>query len=144
MPYTFNTVCEAEVTHQLDWYCVSCIGKTDSKCSMHLLMRSKVTYQDQKSSEVKLLITWKCKSGFIWKVALTEPSSTHFTHFTHRHRQPISPISLTYRVASPLSGSVSLLRSSTSLLRTSWYCPWDLAVRGNWVSSIEKLKSDWN
>ena len=32
-------------------------------------------------------------------LALAEPLSTHFTHFTHRHRQPISPISLTYRVA---------------------------------------------
>ena len=27
-------MCEAAVTHQLDWHCVSCIGKTDSKCSM--------------------------------------------------------------------------------------------------------------
>ena len=87
-----------------------------------------------------------CDRAAIWNVALAEPLSTHFTHFTHRHRQPISPtyrvathfthfthrhrqpISLTYR-ASPLRGSVSLLRSS-------WYCPWDFAVRGNWVSSI--------
>ena len=32
-------------------------------------------------------------------LALAEPLSTHFTHFTHCHRQPISPISLTYPVA---------------------------------------------
>ena len=37
---------------------------------------------------------------------------------------------------SPLRGSVSVLRSSTSLLRSLWYCPWDFAVRGNWVSSM--------
>ena len=37
-------------------------------------------------------------------VALAEPLSTHFTHFTHCHRQPISPISLTYRVAASRLG----------------------------------------
>ena len=36
--------------------------------------------------------------------------------------------------------SVSLLRSSTSPLRGSWYCPCDFAVRGNWVSSSMKMK----
>ena len=74
-------------------------------------------------------------------LALAEPSSTHFTHFTHCHRQPISPISLTYRVASPLRGSVSLLRSSTSLMCSLWYCPWDFAAQGNWVSSSYLLLS---
>ena len=42
-------------------------------------------------------------------VALAEPLSTHFTHFTHCHRQPISPISLTYRVASRLGLAASQL-----------------------------------
>ena len=49
------------------------------------------------------------------------PSSTHFTHLLSRWTRP-------RRFAEPRSGSVSLLRSS-------WYCPWDFAVRGNWVSS---------
>ena len=87
-------------------------------------------------------------------LALAEPLSTHFTHFTHCHRQPISPISLTYRVAglwlshcqpiSPISLTAIVnpfhpfhsptesldKRGSVSLLRSSWYCPWDFAVRG--------------
>ena len=39
-------------------------------------------------------------------IALAEPLSTHFTHC---HRQPISPISLTYRVASRLGLAASQL-----------------------------------
>ena len=34
----------------------------------HVLMRSKVTYQGQRSSEVKLKIGSKCKIHLIWKV----------------------------------------------------------------------------
>ena len=55
------------------------------------------------------------------KLALTEPSSTPFTEPLSRRRS-----------------LVSLLRSSTSPLRGSWYCLWDFAVRGNWVSSTVK------
>ena len=54
-------------------------------------------------------------------IALTEPSSTHF------NTEPLSMLSW---------NEVSLLRSSSSPLRGSWYCPWDFAVRGNWVSSM--------
>ena len=54
-------------------------------------------------------------------LALTEPSS--LTHFSE---------TLTW-------AGYMLFRGSVSLLRSSWYCLWDFAVRGNWVSSSTSL-----
>ena len=48
-------------------------------------------------------------------LALAEPLSTHFTHFTHCHRQPISPISLTYRVAGIAASRLGLAASQLDL-----------------------------
>ena len=48
-------------------------------------------------------------------------NSFYWTCWTPELTEPWIP-------ASPLCGSVSLLRSS-------WYCPWDFAVWGNWLSS---------
>ena len=47
--------------------------------------------------------------------------------------------------ASLLRSSISLLRSSSSPLRGSLYCPWNFAVRGNWVSSTasERYYKNW-
>ena len=56
---------------------------------------------------------------------------TYSVALTKHHHQPI--------LLNPWLEPASLLRSSTSPLRGSWYCPWDFAVRGNWVSSIHSV-----